>query len=311
MKLIKSNYSLTKLDVDLEINHVISIHYYEYPNDFLYTGESHDFWELLYIDKGTVDTFLGDKEYTLHQGQLIIREPNIFHGIRCNGKIAPNLVVISFDCDSKIMSYFKNHYLLNLNNQSKNLLNTIITEAQDSFTNKLSNPYYKKLILSENIKPCSLQIIKNSLELLLIYLLRKKDQNVETKYAHTSKEVKDKAELIIAFMVKNITNNLTVEQICFECNLTQSSISKSFKAETGWSLLEYFHRLKIEEAKKMIREGRGNISLIAETLGYSTIHYFSRQFKKICGMSPSEYSKSIKAFVNNDCEKTDFSLKKK
>lgn len=307
MEIIKDNYSLTELSVDLRIDHVISIHYYEYPSDFLFTGESHDFWELLYIDKGKIITFLGEEEYLLHQGQLIIREPNIFHGIKCDGTIAPNLVVIAFDCDSPLMDYFKKNYLLNINTLCKNLLNAIIIEAQDSFTNKLSDPYYKKLLVSPEIKPCSLQIIKNCLELLFIYLLRAKDETINTRSVHTSKEVKEKTEWIISYMQENIASNMTVQQICDVCNFSHASVSKFFKLETGWSMMEYFHRLKIEEAKKMIREGRGNISLIAETLGYSTIHYFSRQFKKICGMSPSEYGKSIKALVNNDFDKIDFS----
>lgn len=304
MNLIKDNYHLTKLDIDLQIDYVISVHYYEYPSDFLYEGEAHDFWELLYIDKGTIDTILGDKKYTLNQGQIIIREPNIFHSIQCNGKIAPNLVVVAFDCDSKLMDFFKEHYMLNLSNLCKNLLNAIVDEAQISFTNKLSNPYYKKLIKSKDIQPCSLQIIKNCLELLFIYLLREKNDVKNTTSIHTKKETKMKTALIIKYMEQHINSNLTISQICEACNFTQSSISKFFKAETGWSLMEYFHRLKVEKAKNMIREGKGNISIIAAQLGYSTIHYFSRQFKQISGMSPSEYSKSIKALTNNDFEKS-------
>ena len=52
-------------------------------------------------------------------------------------------------------------------------------------------------------------------------------------------------------------------------------------------------------AKKYLREDNYNISQISEILGYSGIHYFSRQFKKVTGMSPTEYSISIKAMVTN------------
>lgn len=53
--------------------------------------------------------------------------------------------------------------------------------------------------------------------------------------------------------------------------------------------------MKIDYAKKYIRENDYNMSQIADILGYESIHYFSRQFKKVTGMSPTEYSKSIKA----------------
>ena len=53
--------------------------------------------------------------------------------------------------------------------------------------------------------------------------------------------------------------------------------------------------MKIETAKQLIRNEQMNFTQIAETLGYSSIHYFSRQFRKLTGMSPSEYASSIKA----------------
>ena len=55
-----------------------------------------------------------------------------------------------------------------------------------------------------------------------------------------------------------------------------------------------------DQAKLLIRENSLNFTEIANTLGYSSIHYFSRQFKKITGMTPSEYSGSIKKMIEED-----------
>ena len=44
----------------------------------------------------------------------------------------------------------------------------------------------------------------------------------------------------------------------------------------------------------MIREGRRNFTEIAAALGYQSLHYFSRHFKKVTGMTPSEYARSVK-----------------
>ena len=57
--------------------------------------------------------------------------------------------------------------------------------------------------------------------------------------------------------------------------------------------MEYYSKLKIKEAKKLIRESTYSVSEISEMLGYSSIHIFSRAFKKKTGMSPTDYSKSI------------------
>ena len=62
--------------------------------------------------------------------------------------------------------------------------------------------------------------------------------------------------------------------------------------------LMYKHiNMKIERAKLFLRESTYNITQISDVLGYSGIHYFSRQFKKITGMTPTEYSNSIKAMM--------------
>ena len=56
--------------------------------------------------------------------------------------------------------------------------------------------------------------------------------------------------------------------------------------------------LKIKEAKKLIRENNYSISQISDMLGYSSIHIFSRAFKKAVGLSPTAYRKSIKSIIS-------------
>ena len=55
--------------------------------------------------------------------------------------------------------------------------------------------------------------------------------------------------------------------------------------------------MKIELAKRYLRDENHNITQIAEMLGYSGIHYFSRQFKKVTDMTPTEYLVSIKSLI--------------
>ena len=58
--------------------------------------------------------------------------------------------------------------------------------------------------------------------------------------------------------------------------------------------MQYFTSLKIEEAKKLISFDKYTFTEIAYKLGYSSLHYFSRQFKKATDMSLTEYARSIK-----------------
>ena len=88
------------LKEELSITRIITIHYFEYTSTYHFPGESHDFWEFLCVDKGEVIVCADQESYTLTRGQMIFHRPGEFHTVTANGKIAPNLVVIYFDCDS-------------------------------------------------------------------------------------------------------------------------------------------------------------------------------------------------------------------
>ena len=65
-----------------------------------------------------------------------------------------------------------------------------------------------------------------------------------------------------------------------------------FKEHCGEGPIEYYSMLKIARAKKLLLDGV-SVSKISDMLGYSSIHNFSRAFKKTVGVSPTEYKKKI------------------
>ena len=88
--------------------------------------------------------------------------------------------------------------------------------------------------------------------------------------------------------------NITLKDVCSHFYQSKSQLCKIFRESMGQSPMEYYMNLKIKEAKKLIREQNHTITEISNLLGYSSIHNFSRAFKKAVGMSPTAYSKSIR-----------------
>ena len=110
-------YTRTDLHKVLTIDGIYTIHYYEYTKDFAYSGEFHDFWEIVYADKKGVVITAGATELTLEAGQLYIHKPNEFHTIRCDGMRAANSVILSFDCSSpELLSISGNVITINTTN---------------------------------------------------------------------------------------------------------------------------------------------------------------------------------------------------
>ena len=139
------SYESVDLNQELVIHKLYSMHYFEYMNDFVFEGEAHDFWEFLCVDKGEVSVTADSRAYHLKKGDIIFHKPNEFHNVRCNGKSAPNLVVISFDCSSPAMHFFEQKQLV-INEAEQNLLGKIIQEARQIFMGRLDNPYQTKQI---------------------------------------------------------------------------------------------------------------------------------------------------------------------
>ena len=82
---------------------------------------------------------------------------------------------------------------------------------------------------------------------------------------------------------------LNISRIADTCGVHPSHLSRQFKKETGMTLTDYQQKQRIEEAKIWLKSERASISWIAEYIGYEDSGYFTRVFKKLVGMSPSQY----------------------
>lgn len=287
-------FTSTYLKQEIVINEIITVHYFEYNSDFYFPGESHGFWEFLYVDKGEVEVTAGDTDYVLNKGDIIFHKPYEFHRLWANGVIAPNLVVISFKCSSSAIHFFDNK-ILHINNYERDLLGKIITEADTAFSSNLNDPDLKELKRSSRRGFACEQIIKVCLELMLISLIRNSN-NLNEKVTSNITEKSDEGTFskVTAYLSDNISNKITLNDVCRDNMCCRSYLQKIFNQKTGGGVMEYFGKLRIDCAKQKIREGLKNFTQISNELGYSSVYYFSRHFKKVTGMTPSEYSSSVK-----------------
>lgn len=302
-------YESIALTRELFIDRVISIHYFEYTSDFSFSGESHDFWEFLCVDKGTVNVLAGETPHTLFKGDIIFHKPGEFHNVNANGVIAPNLVVIGFECVSPAMDFFRDK-ILHIGPSEQKLLGAIIREASLAFSNRLDDPYCEKLIRRENSPFACEQLIQMYLQQLLIQLFRTYHTTVpsgikphdgfvlpSTGALPSSDGPQSEAFLfsqLTAYLEDHIDCPLTIERICHDNLIGRSRLQKLFRNQAGCGVIDYFNDRKTDAARQMLRDGKQNISQISDALGYTSVHYFSRQFKKRTGMTPSEYASSIR-----------------
>lgn len=291
-------YESVHLENSVSIENVVSIHYFQYMSDFSFPGESHDFWELICVDRGEIDEIAGEQRIKLKKGNILFHKPNEFHNVLTNGLVSPSLVVIGFVCHSPCMKAFEDA-LLSVQDTEKELLAQIIMEARNTFCGRLDDPYQEKLIFLDTLA-CfgAAQLISHYLEQLIIHLYRRYFSNPQpvnhgpflSGNPGTGSESYNR---IVSYMEEHICEQLTIDKICKDNLVGRSQLQNLFRDSQGCGVIEYFSLMKVDAAKQMIRDHHLNFTQISDQLGYTSIHYFSRQFKKLTSMTPSEYASSI------------------
>lgn len=282
-------YIRTELKKPLVIDGIYTIHYFEYTKDFAYSGEFHDFWEIVYADKKSVVITAGAKELTLNAGQMYIHKPNEFHKIRCDGTQAANSVILSFDCSCpELMSIAG--MIIDCTAEEKRLMGHIIIEAEDAFSTPLGTSYTRVLEKSESGDFGCEQMIQLYMEQLLIRLIRDNKRQITIKTNINTALLPQ----ICEFLENNVDKHLSFTDIQKEFNISASVIKRLFRDNMNCGIMEHFSRLKVDATKQMIRENEYNFTEISEKLGFNTPQYFTTVFRRISGMSPSEYEKSVK-----------------
>lgn len=291
-------YESITLRQEIVISRIVSIHYFEYMSTFHFKGETHDFWEFLCVDKGAVNVTAGTQTHTIEKGTVIFHQPDEFHNVTANGISAPNLVVAGFECKSPSMDFFRGKQL-KINSRQRELLGKLIREARAAYISRLDDPYCIRLERrpDEELPFACEQLIQMYLQEFLISLIRSNLFSEPTMPLTKSVKQKNEEEAfshITSYMEENLQSQLTIEKICRDNLIGRSILQKLFREHAGSGVIDYFSNMKIDAAKQLIRNGHMNFTQIADSLGYTSIHYFSRQFKKITGMTPSEYASSIK-----------------
>lgn len=282
-------YISQDIDSILEVSRIITIHYFIFDKDFSYCGESHDFWEIVYADKGDVLATAGEQELKLRQGEMIFHKPNEYHNLRADGIAPANVFIVAFACNCAVMKHFES-YRAKAPASAILHIRRILEEGQKAFCIRHSNPYMREMVKKQNAPIWSQQLIKLSLEQLLLELLRRDAASADS---HSAKERRSRQTQltgrIISYMERHVDENITIEDICREVSYGKTYVCTVFSRDTGLTLMQYFTGLKMERAKQLMRDTGENTAEISARLSYNNPQYFYRIFKKTTGMTAKEY----------------------
>lgn len=290
------NFYLQKFQLQLNVTALANIHYFEFTNEYHTSRDSHDFYELIFIDKGSLNIDAENFKGILGQHQLIIHRPNEVHSLSTEDSIAPSVVIIGFECSSDILFPFSSTPIT-LHDEHIKRLSSVLAEGFSLYKPPYDIPNTQYMEKRDDFPFGADQMIRNEFESFLITIVRDFLNKPETADAISSTSVGN-IQAIHQYLTENYSSNITLDNLCFIFGTNKTTLCKLFRQEYGETILNYVNSLKIKEAKSLLRKGRLSVTEISEQLSYNSVHYFCRQFKKATGQSPTEYTHSIRSRLN-------------
>ena len=290
------NFNLQKFNLQLNVTRLANIHYFEFTNEYHTDYDSHNFYELIFIDKGSLNISADNFKGTLYQHQLIIHRPNEAHSLSTEDIAAPIVVIIGFECASDVLFPFSSTPI-SLCDEHVKRLTSVLTEGFSLYEPPYDIPNTRYMKKREVFPFGADQMIRNELEAFLITIVRDflHEKKMEESQKNTSA---GNIRAIHQYITENYTTNITLDNLCFIFGTNKTTLCKLFRQEYGMTILNYVNSLKIKEAKSLLRKGQMSVTQVSEQLSYNSVHYFCRQVKKATGQSPTEYIHSIRSKLN-------------
>ncbi len=288
-------FDMQTINTAVDIKGFNSIYYFEFSKDFFHEPEQHDFWEMVYVDSGSINAITNGVGCTLSQGEVIFHEPMELHAHVSDRRVANSMLVVSFTADSDVMQYFCGK-TFTLDKTSKILLSLFLDEAKNAL-GKIPSDYRNRnnLEFSSEVFGAS-QLLHCHFTEFLIKLIRSGGElSTEVTSSKQSRDIANNSlcELVCEYMRRNIYSSLNLRELCSVFLVGKTQLCKIFNDFLNKSPMEYYSELKISESKKLLREKHYTVSQISDMMGYSSVHTFSRAFKKATGLSPVAYTKTI------------------
>ena len=103
----------------------------------------------------------------------------------------------------------------------------------------------------------------------------------------------DKIHQIKQYIREHSHEDISLDILAQRVNLSPIYISKMFKEKLGINYIDFLTECRIEKAKKLLNDPERSLKEITFEIGYHEPNYFSKVFKKMCGVSPKEYRKTL------------------
>lgn len=230
----------------------------------------------------------GDHIGRLTKGTLIMNGPNIPHALHSgkpdeNDWERPSLAVIQFSAASLGEDF--------LRKTEMQMVREFLDEAKFGFEfyGKTAAAAAPRILAMKEESP--FERLLSLLHLLVFFSASEEKTPLASPAFSPSLKQEDITRLgeVLSFLQQNKTRQVTLEETAAVAKMSPKSFCRFFKANTGKTLLEYLHELRIGEASRRLLETADPISEIAFDSGFQNLSHFNRRFRALKGTTPRAF----------------------
>ena len=286
------DFILKPFESAIAVTKLAYLHYFDFTEDYHALPDKHTFCELVYVDSGKLNITSARYDGALLPKQMILHLAGDEHALSASASVPPEVIIIGFACacDKDLLLPFSKSPV-NLDRDAQNLLAQIIREGFSVYAPPYDVPNVTDMKKRENAPFGADQMIRTLLEQFLIRLVRATDEQVSP--ATPQQERKSLVDDAKRYIKENLTSHVSVGELCLIFNTNKTTLHRAFKEQTGDTVVHYINRRRTRLAKQLIATGDKTMTEIADTLGFSSVHYFSRTFTQYEGLSPTAYARTL------------------
>jgi AraC-like DNA-binding protein len=247
----------------------------------------HTFFEIYYLLSGERYYFIKDRTFLVKQGDLVLIAPHTLHKTAATGPQNHERILIYFDAEF-VVSQSREFSIAVTNLFTEHPIIRLTPSRQNQIEYLLQQMCHEIRVQHSGYAP----MLQSYLLQLLVYCIRQQKANSTWHTAHPS-PMHQKISEIVRYINENYPEPLTLPCVATRFAISPYYLSRSFKAATGFTLIEYLNNVRIKEAQRLLQESNQKVIYIAEQVGFGSIAHFGRVFKAVTGQPPLVYRRKM------------------
>jgi AraC-like DNA-binding protein len=246
----------------------------------------HPEYEIVYIISGSGTRLIGQKTEYFEGGEVVLLGPNLYHWWKPadNPRHREQEKAIVIQWPEKLFE--KMHKLPEMKQLKKLEMKSLEGIFFDRVTCKTLIPLIEKLYSAkENFR------IPYLIEILLTMSEVKTTRGLSGKINKTCDNNPPLIEQAVVYILKNLNENIKMENVAGKFHLSEAHFSRLFKKSTGMSFPKFINKNRIFSICQAMDNEELNIAQLAFSFGYENLSTFNKAFKEIMGITPLKYRK--------------------